>query len=952
MRSRWVASCVLIAGVCSSAHAADVVISQVYGAGGNGGAIYQNDFVELFNRSSGPVNLSGWSVQYGSSTGTGTFANNGVVSLSGVLQPGQYYLVKLAAGTAGAGAPLPTPDASGTRPDLSGTAGKIVLADTGGLACNGSNCTADQLSHIVDFVGYGGANYFEGSGPAPAASTTLSLYRRSAGCTDSDNNSADFTTGAPAARNTASPLSPCGSGPSNAPVIASCPANFAVELGTGGAANLSASDADGFVLSAAITSSPVSGITLGPVTSGATLNTQLLVSSSAAAGNYPVTVTFTNSDTTPQTASCTIAVNVAAPSGAVRIHDIQGKAHVSPLNGQSVSGVPGIVTGKKSNGFYMQDPNPDADVATSEGIFVFTSSAPSVSVGDSVKVSGTVQEFRPGGSDGVTNLTLTEISGTPVVITVSSGNPLPAAVVIGAGGRQPPTVVIDDDATGSVETSGTFDATTDGVDFFESLEGMRVHVNNPVAVGPTNSFNETPLLADNGVNSTVRTPRGGIVISATDFNADRIIITDSLAPQPSVNVGATLSSFDAIVDYNFKNFMLSPTTTVGVLSNTLTAETTAITGSPSNLTVASYNVENLAATNAASKFAGLATQIVNNLHSPDIVALMEVQDNNGATDDGTVDASQTFSKLLTAILTAGGPNYQVRSINPVNDADGGEPGGNIRVAFMFNPARVGFTDRAGGTPTSATTVNNVGGVPQLSASPGRIDPANSAWNASRKPLAGEFTFNGRRLFLIANHFNSKGGDDPLYGRFQPPVRSSEIQRHQQAALVNGFVKNLLAVDANAGVVVLGDLNDFQFSDTLAVVKDGNVLQDLIDTLPANEQYSYVFEGNSQVLDHTLVSNSLATYASPVLDVVHANAEFAVQTSDHDPDVVRITVPKAGDVDGDGDIDRNDITAITAARNTNPNGPFDPRDANGDGRIDLTDVRFATTACTRPGCAVQ
>ena len=119
--------------------------------------------------------------------------------------------------------------------------------------------------------------------------------------------------------------------------------------------------------------------------------------------------------------------------------------------------------------------------------------------------------------------------------------------------------------------------------------------------------------------------------------------------------------------------------------------------------------------------------------------------------------------------------------------------------------------------------------------------------ASRKPLVGEFTYNGRRLFLIANHFNSKGGDDPLMGHAQPPVRSSESQRHQQASLVNGFVKNILAVDANANVVVLGDLNDFQFSDTLTILKDGNVLNDLIDTLPANEQYSYVFEGNSQVV---------------------------------------------------------------------------------------------------------
>ena len=125
-----------------------------------------------------------------------------------------------------------------------------------------------------------------------------------------------------------------------------------------------------------------------------------------------------------------------------RIHDIQGAAHTSPLVLQSVANVPGIVTAKLSNGFFMQDPNPDADVATSEGIFVFTSSAPTVNIGDAVQVSGTVTEFRPGGSSGG-NLTNTEIGRPGLTITVlSTGNALPAPVVVGTGGRIPPSAVI------------------------------------------------------------------------------------------------------------------------------------------------------------------------------------------------------------------------------------------------------------------------------------------------------------------------------------------------------------------------------------------------------------------------------------------------------------------------------------------------------------------------------
>ena len=253
-----------------------------------------------------------------------------------------------------------------------------------------------------------------------------------------------------------------------------------------------------------------------------------------------------------------------------------------------------------------------------------------------------------------------------------------------------------------------------------------------------------------------------------------------------------------------------------------------------------------------------------------------------------VDATTTYNTLISAIQTAGGPTYIFRQINPVDDQDGGEPGGNIRVGFLFRTDRgLAFIDRAGGCSTCATTVASGPSGAELSFSPGRVDPTNSAFNNSRKPLAGEFTFNGQKLFLIANHFNSKGGDDPLFGRFQPPVLSSETQRTQQAQIVNNFVDSILALDSSAKIVVLGDLNDFHFSTPINTLK-GGVLHALIETLPQSERYTYVFEGNSQDLDHILVSNSL--FAGPFdYDVVHVNSEFADQISDHDPQVVRLTL---------------------------------------------------------------
>jgi predicted extracellular nuclease len=309
------------------------------------------------------------------------------------------------------------------------------------------------------------------------------------------------------------------------------------------------------------------------------------------------------------------------------------------------------------------------------------------------------------------------------------------------------------------------------------------------------------------------------------------------------------------------------------------------------LSIATFNVQNLSPLDPASKFEALAAVVVNNLRSPDILAVEEIQDNNGASDDGTMDASETIGTLIAAIHTAGGPTYHYRQINPANKLDGGEPGGNIRQIFLFDPLRVTFIDRPGGTTQAATKAVNKDGKPQLSFSPGRLDPTNPAFENSRKPLAGEFLVNGQTVFIIANHLNSKGGDQPLFGRFQPPALSSEVARLKQVAVIRDFVKSLLAIDANANVVVLGDLNDFEFSKPLLDLK-GDFLNNLVDTLPKNERYSYVYQGNSQVLDQILVSSNLLKNAAPEYDVVHVNAEFAVNTSDHDPSLARFILPRA------------------------------------------------------------
>jgi uncharacterized protein len=777
-----VAAALVALPTSASAASPDVVISQVYGGGGNAGAVFTADFIQLFNRGTSAVDVSGWSVQYAASAGTSWQRTN----LTGSIAPGAFYLVQEATGSGGT-TPLPGPTVTGTIA-MSASAGKVALVTAQTTLGCGATCHAD--ASVRDYVGYGSATDFEGAAAAPGLSNTTADSRATGGA-DSDDNAADFTAGDP---------NPAGSGGPS-----------------------------------------------GPPTG------------------------------TPAT-----------------IHQIQGAAHLSPLTGQNVIDVTGIVTAKDADQFWMQDPNPDADPATSEGISVFGSrSAAAVQVGDAVTVAGKVQEFRPG----ATGLTVTEI-GSPTVVVGSSGNPLPAATLVGTGGRVPPSAVIDNTSTGDAETRTTFDPATQGIDFWESMEGMRVELDDPRVVGPTNtSFNETVIVP---AGSGPLSARGGVIAQAGDFNPERIVMDDLLATVPPANVGDSYAGqVVGIMSYDFGNFFFEPTTSPTLHSGGIARETTR-RQKVNELSVATFNVENLAPANPQSKFDNLAGIIVHNLAAPDLVTLEEVQDNDGATDDGVVAADQTLQKLVDAIAAAGGPRYQWREIDPSNDTDGGQPGGNIRQAFLFRTDRgLSFVDRPGGDASTAVTVVNNHHRPQLSVSPGRIDPASTAWNSSRKPLVGEFRWRGLPLFVVANHFNSKIGDDPLFGHRQPLVSVTETQRHQQATEVRDFVDSILAVRSDANVVVLGDLNDFDFSQTadILVGSGSTSLTDLPRTLPLAQRYTYDFEGNSEVLDHILISRGLSVL-QPLrclclqrfdYDVVHVNSEFNDQASDHEPQVVRLVL---------------------------------------------------------------
>ncbi len=580
----------------------------------------------------------------------------------------------------------------------------------------------------------------------------------------------------------------------------------------------------------------------------------------------------------------TVSGAEAAP---VRIHDIQGTTRLSPLEGQQVSEVEGIVTGVRaygSRGFWFQDASPDADPATSEGVFVYTGSVPTVKAGDSVRVSGTVTEYIPGGA-GSGNQSLTQIT-KPTVTVVSSGNALPEAETVN-GWEVPDRYAPEGDpADGNSINKLTLHPRSYALDYYESLEGMNIAIGSSRVVGATDPYAELWVTVKPWENPTVR--GGARYGSYTSQNTGRLQVQQltplAESPFPKADVGDRLTGrTEGPLDFNqFGGYTLAARTLPTVESRGLTPERTR-RQDRDELAVATYNVENLDPKDPQEKFDALAKAVVENLASPDILALEEIQDDNGPTNDGTVTAGQTLAKFTEAIKAAGGPSYDWRSVDPEDKKDGGEPGGNIRQVFLFNPARVSFTDRPGGDATTATGVVRDKGRAALTLSPGRIDPANAAWADSRKPLAGEFTFRGRPVIVIANHFGSKGGDESLVSHHQPPVRSSEAKRLLQAQAVNAFVKDILKVQRGADVLVVGDINDFEFSGTTQALTADGALEAGIKSLPRAERYSYVYQGNSQVLDQILVSPSIDDYA---YDSVHINAEFADQNSDHDPQVVR------------------------------------------------------------------
>ena len=585
----------------------------------------------------------------------------------------------------------------------------------------------------------------------------------------------------------------------------------------------------------------------------------------------------------------------------LRIFEIQGEGHRTAFDGQPVT-TTGIVTGIVDNGFYLQDPAGDGNSRTSDAIFVFTGGAPGVAVGDGVKVTGTAQEFQAAAGA----LSITELEADSVTVE-SSGNTLPGAVLIGVGGLQPPTETIDDDGLTS------FDPSSDGADFYEALEGMRVTVDSPVAVSSTNGNGETWVLASSGAGATGVNARGSITISAGDYNPEKIQIdadSDLFAGYaPSHSQGDQLSDVTGILSYSFNNYELLVTEAVSVAEDvSATRESTSLQGDRDHLTIASFNVENLSPATDAVRFDLLAQNIVFNLAAPDIIGLQEVQDGNGLNGSDPLSGVVSAQTLIDAIAAIGGPNYVYVEVAPsVANSTGGAGGGNIRNGYLYNADRVDFVE----------------GSQMLIEDP--------AFTGSRRPLVADFVFNGETVRLVNVHFTSRIGSDPLWGETQPPADAGDGSRTAQATAVSNYVNNALATDPALKLGVLGDFNGFYFEEVVGVLEAGDVLADLHHLLAEEERYTYQFDGNMQAIDHLLVSGGLRFGAA--FDAVHINAEqpSALRSTDHDPIVGRFFIEHANEapianpdsIAVDEDMTTTNLWELLLANDTDP----DPEDVH-------------------------
>ena len=594
--------------------------------------------------------------------------------------------------------------------------------------------------------------------------------------------------------------------------------------------------------------------------------------------------TTDKNEVTPAAATAP-APQATAPKEVKNIGEVQGESHQSPLDGKEVVINNVVVTKTDKTGFYVQDKVSDNNPRTSDAVYV--ASKDKVESGDLLKVQGTVKEgymeeysVKPGQTfkKPAGSLTVTQIINA--TITKLGKVELPKALNIS---EKMPKDVVDNTPT-------KYNPETEALDYWESLEGMLVEVTKPKVTGPQYKGDIYVLPGD--YKGQKLNNIGGVNLRPGVQNTEVLPVTvgNKFVAKAKDYFNDNISG---VVTYRNKTYKIDPSTVPTLQDGGLKREVSKIYPAEDKLTIASYNIENFSANNNGhdetpeEKVDKIANSFIKEVHSPDIITLIEVQDNNGGVNDGTVDGVKSGEKLAQRIKSLGGPDYKYTEIAPVDGKDGGKPGANIRVAYLYNPKRVTLIGKEkGGSEEAARFVNG-----HLEKNPARVDPTSVHFEKVRKSLAAEFEFKGERIVVIANHLKSKLGDDAIYGSNQPSVENTKAKRIEEAKILNAFIKEGLRQNPNLKFVLTGDFNDFEFSDSVKTIV-GNELVNLMAEHEQGDRYSYFYRGSNQSLDNILISKNIKDKV--VFSPVHINASFMEEhgrASDHDPVVVQIDFSK-------------------------------------------------------------
>ena len=658
------------------------------------------------------------------------------------------------------------------------------------------------------------------------------------------------------------------SGIVNEPVLTDCGDDLAIIEGFSGSTTVSASDADGVVSAMTLTSispAPTAGtITLSSFTTGSNATGVVTANGSVPSGTYVVEVTASNNDTTPQTASCSFSITVVTP---VSIAQIQGPGLASPYAGSSVATVGNIVTAITTSGFYIQTPDAlvDADPNTSEGIFVFTGSAPTVAMGDEVSVVGNMVEY----------FGFTEFSGSVSVAVTASGLPLPT-----------PAPLSDLSPSPNVPEPNME---------LERYEGMQVSVTGGLVTGPTSRFGDCFVNAG-GVRS-LREP--GIVspglpsLPVWDGNPEIFELNPDGAGLPNMDIaGGSMIDAVGVLSYTFGDYQLLPT----ALQVTPPAEFPKPVRDREELefTVGSLNMlrlffESPNPDSFADRLNKFSLMIRNVMGSPDILAVQEV--------GGLAVLDALAAKI----------NADDASVNYTSYLVEGNDIGGISVGFMVR-------DSIEVNATSQLLADSTFELPD-----GRIIPLHD-----RPPFLLDAVYQGGHLpfpiqVMVVHNRSFNGSNDPEDGEW---IRN---KRFGQAAEIAQAVQDLQTTLPDARLVVTGDFNAYEFTDgyvdSIGIIAGdldpAGALKPGVDlvnpdlnirtkSIPAEERYSFIFDGSGNALDHMLTSVGLDEFVTGV-QYARANADgynsafsdpsTAMRASDHDGLVLYVMSERDTDRDG-------------------------------------------------------